>query len=266
MTGQKQRAIVPVRATVPVCCLHVVSAKRPISLKSALSKRFAEAETHSDAGDWGGDIARHYTYYQGSATSATCCLPPDVQQGAAAASGSCGPPQQISVHAMWLANPNDIATCCLSPTPQMCRVLLQLGANMNLYNKIGFTSFSCACMNGEAAISEYMITLGADVNGGSRQPLFLTCKAYLAKMMYRCGCCHCFYTYPTTYTLTGWIVGDCVLHGPEVLLYLAGCFLKIKITFASRQPLLLTCKGTWQRWCTGQECLLCVPCLIGVLC
>ena len=67
----------------------------------------------------------------------------------------------------------------------MCKVLLQLGANMNLYNKIGFTSFACACMNGEAATVDFMITLGADVNGGNRQPLFLTCKAHLAKMMYR---------------------------------------------------------------------------------
>lgn len=58
---------------------------------------------------------------------------------------------------------------------------------MNLYNKIGFTSFSCACMNGEGAIVTYMISLGADVNGGSSKPLFLTCKGTVAKMQYRCA-------------------------------------------------------------------------------
>jgi hypothetical protein len=67
-------------------------------------------------------------------------------------------------------------------------MLLDIGANMNLYNKIGYTSFSCACMAGEASIVTYMISLGADVNGGSSRPLHLTCKGSPGKLTYRCVC------------------------------------------------------------------------------
>ncbi|KAF6264579.1 ankyrin repeat-containing domain protein [Scenedesmus sp. NREL 46B-D3] len=66
-----------------------------------------------------------------------------------------------------------------------CRMLLDIGANMNLYNKTGYTSFSCACMAGEASIVTYMISLGADVNGGSSKPLHLTCKGSPGKASYR---------------------------------------------------------------------------------
>jgi ankyrin repeat protein len=69
--------------------------------------------------------------------------------------------------------------------PQTARMLLDIGANMNLYNKIGYTSFSCACMAGESAIVTYMISLGADVNGGSSKPLQLTCKGTPGKLSYR---------------------------------------------------------------------------------
>ncbi|WIA23813.1 hypothetical protein OEZ85_013484 [Tetradesmus obliquus] len=66
-----------------------------------------------------------------------------------------------------------------------CRMLLDLGANMNLYNKVGYTSFSCACMAGEPSLVTYMMSLGADVNGGSSRPLQLTCKGSPGKAIYR---------------------------------------------------------------------------------
>lgn len=67
----------------------------------------------------------------------------------------------------------------------MCKALLDIGANMNLYNKAGITSFSSACMHGEAATVAYMLQLGADVNGGSQQPMYLACKGSVGKQLYR---------------------------------------------------------------------------------
>jgi ankyrin repeat protein len=68
---------------------------------------------------------------------------------------------------------------------QLCKALLQIGANMNLYNKAGITSFSSACLHGDAHTAAYMLQLGADVNGGSQQPLFLACKGSVGKQLYR---------------------------------------------------------------------------------
>ena len=71
---------------------------------------------------------------------------------------------------------------------QMCKVLLEIGANMNLYNKAGITSFSSACLHGEAATVAFMLQLGADVNGGSQQPLYLACKGGVGRQLYRYAC------------------------------------------------------------------------------
>lgn len=92
----------------------------------------------------------------------------------------------------------------------MCKALLDVGANMNLYNKAGITSFSSACMHGEAATVAYMLQLGADVNGGSQQPMYLACKGSVGKQLYRCVC--------------GWAGGQ-------------GCDYQ-------QQPMYLACKGS----------------------
>jgi len=49
-----------------------------------------------------------------------------------------------------------------SPPPflQLCKALLDIGANMNLYNKVGITSFSSACLHGQVAIASYMLQVG----------------------------------------------------------------------------------------------------------
>jgi ankyrin repeat protein len=67
----------------------------------------------------------------------------------------------------------------------MVKGLLDVGANMNLYNKAGITSFASACLHGEGSVTEYMLSLGADVNGGGQQPLFMACKGTVGKQMYR---------------------------------------------------------------------------------
>lgn len=71
---------------------------------------------------------------------------------------------------------------------QLCKALLEVGANMNLYNKAGITSFSSACMHGDLNTVTFMLSLGADVNGGSQQPLFLACKGTVGKQFYRWVC------------------------------------------------------------------------------
>lgn len=98
-------------------------------------------------------------------------------------------------------------------TQQLSKQLLEVGANMNLYNKVGITSFTSACMHGEALIGTYMLQLGADVNGGGQQPLYMAVRGSFGKNMYRCvvGGCQCVclgvVLFGCCFVLTG--VGQC---------------------------------------------------------
>ena len=56
---------------------------------------------------------------------------------------------------------------------------------MNLYNKAGLTSFGSACLHGELPTFGFMLALGADVNGGSQQPLYLACRGSVGRQAYR---------------------------------------------------------------------------------